>query len=681
MDGLALRHDMVTSPRLASEQMGDASQTNTLLHVHFRFRPQTSTTPTMPSDASSVPSVGKSGELQTRSSPLRPHVDDTVLPYSEYFTTLAELDDWWELRHAEPVHASRVSTATRQPRATTSSSSPAEPEPEPKLLVCHDYAGGYTEDPVARGYTFEHWRRADVLVYFAHHRVSVPPLAWVRAARCNNPGMAVLGTLIFEWEAAIPDLAQLLRGPEAERKVLVEPGPRAPTFSTHYADLLVELARERGIQGWLVNVETALELGFALSAEPWPSWVREPARHAEMRRNAHRLRGWLDYLRARGEALIGPQWRVVWYDSVTFPHGKLAWQDALTPSNAPFFDAAHAIFTNYTWARPPLKSDEVPPGIELPPHMQAQAAGAGLTGPSDGGYHPALTTSAAHAASRRADVYVGIDVFGRNCFGGFHVARSLDMIRPLRLSTALFAPGWTWEHDTPPTWREWYDRDTRFWSVFPQPKSQTHKCRRWYTNFSPGSGDAWFVDGQRVLQQPWTDVAVTSPRLDLGRLCDTDAWAGPVSLRVDGPLDFDIPLDQGQEYIVDVVIKGQAAEADPLPNGWARLTTRTRGPHIHIPTPPGTLVGAIHVYPASETESGTLAPPVEAKFDRDTGVLTWPADTAAYTILAQVFVDAKWVGTATREIEQTEFVMLPPRPDAEIQVRCISGRVIAQCKA
>jgi mannosyl-glycoprotein endo-beta-N-acetylglucosaminidase len=35
------------------------------------------------------------------------------------------------------------------------------------------------------------------------------------------------------------------------------------------------------------------------------------------------------------------------YDAVT-TEGRLDWQDALTPLNAPFFDVADALFLNYT---------------------------------------------------------------------------------------------------------------------------------------------------------------------------------------------------------------------------------------------------------------------------------------------------------------------------------------------
>ncbi|MCI29502.1 cytosolic endo-beta-N-acetylglucosaminidase-like, partial [Trifolium medium] len=72
---------------------------------------------------------------------------------------------------------------------------------------------------------------------------------------------------------------------------------------------------------------------------------------------------------------------VIWYDSVTID-GELNWQDQLNEYNKPFFDICDGIFVNYTW-----KED-----------------------------NPRL--SAAVAGDRKFDVYMGIDVFGRNTYGG-----------------------------------------------------------------------------------------------------------------------------------------------------------------------------------------------------------------------------------------------------------------------
>jgi mannosyl-glycoprotein endo-beta-N-acetylglucosaminidase len=93
--------------------------------------------------------------------------------------------------------------------------------------------------------------------------------------------------------------------------------------------------------------------------------------------------------------------------------GKLRWQNKLCPeSNGPFFDLADALFLNYCWK------------------------------PST------LPESLAAAGARAHDVLVGVDVYGRGCFGGggFNTNLALAAAKAAGLSAALFAPGWVHEN-------------------------------------------------------------------------------------------------------------------------------------------------------------------------------------------------------------------------------------------
>ena len=81
---------------------------------------------------------------------------------------------------------------------------------------------------------------------------------------------------------------------------------------------------------------------------------------------------------------MDPPGTILWYDAVTM-EGRLQWQDTLSDLNAPFFLACDGLFVNYTWT------------ADTPRHAAAAAA----------------------ACSRDlADVYMGVDVFGRNTYGG-----------------------------------------------------------------------------------------------------------------------------------------------------------------------------------------------------------------------------------------------------------------------
>ncbi|KAJ9478149.1 Glycoside hydrolase [Pseudozyma hubeiensis] len=514
-------------------------------------------------------------DLQTPSSTLRQHLDPEALPRPDFFESLDDLHLWYQMHYGDSLNdgLEQCSNHTGPPSPLPSHSALSGP----KLVVCHDFQGGYNEDPRQQGYSLEHLHLVDTFIYFSHKRVSIPPVGWLTAAA--RTGTKVLGTLIFEWSESVPDMARLLRGPE--RKAMPLRGE--PCFSPQYAVELIELALQRGFSGYLVNIEVALDLGFSCSGEAWPAWVGEQARIVEMHRNAERLRGWLHYLREKGTRRFieagkdADEWEVMWYDSVVYPHGQLAWQDALNEHNVSFFQAAHTFFTNYTWARPP---QPLPPGQLIDPNDDnpqiLQLRGYGLTGPDDGGHHPQLLLSAAMVDSLdrpREDVCVGIDVFGRNCWGGLKTWKSLNMIGPHRqeqdrlgLSVALFAPGWTWEEESAgltlqPSqaskkrrWADWWHIDSSFWiglpstptseqfritlspdevkplqSYFNRSNLRTNRGRRraskdgFYTNFSFGSGTKWFDGGELVhdwsrgtdANAGFTDMGVCMPKSDL----------------------------------------------------------------------------------------------------------------------------------------------------------------------
>jgi endo-beta-N-acetylglucosaminidase D len=95
------------------------------------------------------------------------------------------------------------------------------------------------------------------------------------------------------------------------------------------------------------------------------------------------------------------------YDSVT-TKGTLEWQDGLTSLNEPFFAAADGLFVNYTWKK------------ESPEEC------------------------AREAGHRAADVFMGIDVFGRGSFGGgqYNVSRrSVESLFGLVGDSCKVVPG------------------------------------------------------------------------------------------------------------------------------------------------------------------------------------------------------------------------------------------------
>ncbi|XP_054391803.2 cytosolic endo-beta-N-acetylglucosaminidase isoform X8 [Pongo abelii] len=132
------------------------------------------------------------------------------------------------------------------------------------------------------------------------------------------------------------------------------------------ADRLVQIAQFFRFDGWLINIENSLSLAAVGNMPPF-----------------------LRYLTTQLHRQV-PGGLVLWYDSVV-QSGQLKWQDELNQHNRVFFDSCDGFFTNYNWREE---------------HLERMLGQAG---------------------ERRADVYVGVDVFARgNVVGGrFDTDKSL----------------------------------------------------------------------------------------------------------------------------------------------------------------------------------------------------------------------------------------------------------------
>ncbi|KAK7311190.1 hypothetical protein RJT34_09162 [Clitoria ternatea] len=215
-----------------------------------------------------------------------------------------------------------------------------------------------------------------------------------------------------------------------------------------YAERLAELALDLGFDGWLINMEVNLDPGKV-------SNLKEFVNHLSLAMH-----------------FSVPGSLVIWYDSVTID-GELAWQDQLNEYNRPFFDLCDGIFVNYTW-----KED-----------------------------YPRL--SAAVAGDRKFDVYMGIDVFGRNTYGGgqWNANVALDVLRNNDISAAIFAPGWVYETKQPPDFvtaqNSWWDLVDKSWGV---PRNYPGVLP-FYTNFDQGQGYHISVNGDNVSDAAWCNIS------------------------------------------------------------------------------------------------------------------------------------------------------------------------------
>ncbi|XP_039082483.1 cytosolic endo-beta-N-acetylglucosaminidase isoform X2 [Hyaena hyaena] len=255
------------------------------------------------------------------------------------------------------------------------------------------------------------------------------------------------------------------------------------------ADQLVRIAQFFRFDGWLINIESSLSVA-AVGNVP------------------HFLR----YLSAQLHWQV-PGGLVLWYDSVV-SSGQVKWQDELNEQNRIFFDSCDGFFTNYNWREE---------------HLERMLVQAG---------------------ERRADVYVGVDVFARgNVVGGqFDTHKSLALIRKHGFSAALFAPGWVYECLER---RDFFQNQDKFWGLLARYLPTHSICSLpFVTSFCLGMGTRRVCYGQEEAVGPWYHPSAqeVQPLFAEHRLegdgqgwvrthcCLADAWNGGSSLLIRGAI-------------------------------------------------------------------------------------------------------------------------------------------------
>ncbi|KAI3908462.1 hypothetical protein MKX01_009264 [Papaver californicum] len=230
--------------------------------------------------------------------------------------------------------------------------------------------------------------------------------------------------------------------------VTIPPPCWVNTAHTHGVKRLSELAVALGFDGWLINIEVQLDVKQIPNMKEFVNHLTKTM-HSSM-----------------------PGSLVIWYDSVTVD-GDLFWQDQLNEKNKPFFDLCDGIFVNYTWQ-------------EDYPKLSAEVAG-----------------------ERKYDVYMGIDVFGRNTFGGgqWTTYIALDVLKKEDVSAAIFAPGWAYENKEPPNFQtaenSWWTLVEKSWGVLQRYPTSLP----FYSNFDQGHGCHFSVNGQQVSKDPWCNIS------------------------------------------------------------------------------------------------------------------------------------------------------------------------------
>ncbi|XP_021197467.3 uncharacterized protein LOC110381450 isoform X1 [Helicoverpa armigera] len=242
---------------------------------------------------------------------------------------------------------------------------------------------------------------------------------------------------------------------------------------TFWDEVLASEAQYRTVANALVAIAKTLKFdGYLLNVE---NKVNKPDMLLQFVRYLHRL---------VHEEL--PHGTLIWYDSVTV-QGNLNWQNSLNDKNKVFFDACDGFFTNYSWSVEDVKA------------------------------------SAEQAGGRLTDLFVGVDVWGRNFFGGgqFNTQSAIKVVHAMGCSIALFAPAWTHEAlvaDKPDQnnvvlaeelspYKKYLLRDRAFWgSIWPFLNTRVPCHLPFQTSFCRGQGNKRCLYGEVLSPSPWYNL-------------------------------------------------------------------------------------------------------------------------------------------------------------------------------
>ncbi|MCJ1391478.1 hypothetical protein MMC18_004342 [Xylographa bjoerkii] len=297
-----------------------------------------------------------------------------------YFDTIDEVLAWSQdlvdpLQKANTPFLERVSKPAQQSG------------PKSKVLLCHDYRGGYHDYESVRSgplkdemYSCEYLQYVDSFVYFSHKLSCVPPPSWTNTLHRN--GVKVFGTFLVEPQT--PDVDRILTLKDGKYIV---------------AEILANMAHTYGFDGWLLNIEKK----FASNS----------------------TKELVIFIESLKEAL-GDDLQVIWYDALTVDNA-VRFQNGLTEQNLPFAKVADVLFTNYKWTESKLieakavalahglATSKISFGIDVWAQNKGMSGRPRVTFPPEGG-------------------------------GGTNTGLAIKVLNEHGFSSAIFGPAWAHEH-------------------------------------------------------------------------------------------------------------------------------------------------------------------------------------------------------------------------------------------
>ncbi|KAL4720943.1 hypothetical protein ACJJTC_002835 [Scirpophaga incertulas] len=298
----------------------------------------------------------------------------------------------------------------------------------------------------------------------------------------------------------------------------------------NFATALVSIAKILKFDGWLLNVENKISNPEAL----------------------------LKFVKVLHESLHRelPHAVLIWYDSVTVD-GNLSWQNGLNHKNKPFFDVCDGLFTNYSWSEEHVRSSSV------------------------------------LAGGRLTDLYIGLDVWGRNFFGGgqFNLHEAVKIAHRYGCSMAVFAPAWSHEAITMDAddqnsvaladgldkYAQFLLRDRALWGSIWRYLNTRVPCQLPFkTSFCRGQGKKRYLYGEVLCPVPWFNLRHMQyqPNSSQGphgyALCTADKLAkilkdqNPQSIPKDKSSLHDVPRDLPGNNTRDIALNITAVDNNEI---------------------------------------------------------------------------------------------------------------------
>jgi mannosyl-glycoprotein endo-beta-N-acetylglucosaminidase len=272
-----------------------------------------------------------------------------------------------------------------------------------------------------------------------------------------------------------------------------------------FVSKLVDITIFYGFDGWLLNIENKIK-----------------------QENIENLIYFTKLIVSSLRAVDSTRYKVIWYDSV-IENGELHWQNELNELNECFFKETDAIFINYTW-----KNENI-------------------------------MNSVLNAKERLNDVYIGIDVFGRNCFGGggYNCNLAFNEICNANLNAALFAPGWVLECNDG---KMFVENQLKFWCLIESfAVKQRLSQLPLLSTFNQGCGNGFWVNGEDVGSADcWYNLNLQAlqPSISNGTFekcpiswCFSDAYYGGSCIEVPKDVSmnlFDLNVELSEKQVVKV---------------------------------------------------------------------------------------------------------------------------------